>query len=91
MEIKIQVTEEEKAAVLKAIDVLNENPNIKYMSQTMIANNAGIKPTKVRAVLMELIEERKIIQYRATDNPKLQRFYYITCMTYDQCGSGPES
>lgn len=77
MQITIPVHEEEKLAVIESIKQLNDVRHLKYMSQAMIANGAGIKATKVRAVLMALIEEGRITQYAATDNPKLQRFYYV--------------
>lgn len=77
MEIKITATEKEKKAVLKAIRDLNEIPHIKYMSQAMIAMHANIKETKVRAALIELLTDKKITQYQATENTKLQRFYYV--------------
>lgn len=72
----IEVSDEEKALVIAAIKTLNDIPHIRYMSQSMIASAAGIKATKVRAVLAELIKEDAIIQYAATENKKLQRYYY---------------
>jgi ribosomal protein S25 len=77
LEIKIPIHDHEKQAVLDAIKQLNSIPHLRYMSQAMIANSAGIKATKTRAVLATLIEEGRITQYAATDNPKLQRFYYV--------------
>jgi DNA-binding Lrp family transcriptional regulator len=77
LEIKISATEEDKAAVLKAISELNAIPHIKHMSQARIAEHAGLKETKVRAALIDLLTEKKITQYQATENPRLQRFYYV--------------
>lgn len=77
MEIRITATEAEKKAVLSAIATLNKIPHIKYMSQAMIATHAGLKETKVRAALIELLSEKVITQYQATENPRLQRFYYV--------------
>ncbi len=77
MEIEIEVTEEEKNAVLTAIQTINGLQHVKYMSQAMIANTANIKATKVRHVLTELLAEGSLIQYAATENKKLQRFYYV--------------
>ena len=76
LKITIEVTEEEKYAVVDAIRVLNRIEHLKYMSQAMIAAEAKIKATKVRYILMALIEEKRITQYTATDNKRLQRFYY---------------
>jgi transcription initiation factor IIE alpha subunit len=75
-EIIITVSQEEKDAVVAAIQQLSVIPHIKKMSQAMIAETAGIKATKIRAVLQELIDEKKVSQYAATDNPKLQRYFY---------------
>ena len=47
------------------------------MSQSMIANSADIKATKVRSVLQELVDEKRIIQYAVTSNRHLQRYYYV--------------
>lgn len=77
MEITIPVTEEEKIEVINSIKLLNGIRHIKYMSQAMIANGTSIKATKVRAILAELINEKRITQYAATTNKKLQRYYYI--------------
>lgn len=76
MEIIIEITEEEKETVLTVIHELNELQHVKYMSQAMIANAAKIKATKVRHILTALIAENRITQYAATENKRLQRFYY---------------
>ena len=75
-EFEIKVSQEEKEAVITAIKQLVAIPHIKKMSQAMIADTACIKATKIRAILQELIDEGKINQYAATDNPKLQRYLY---------------
>lgn len=76
MEINIPVSEEEKLKVIEAITILNKMANIKYMSQAMIAEVAQIKATKVRAILVDLVKEERITQLQATENPRIQRFYY---------------
>lgn len=76
-EFEIKVSQEEKDAVIAAIERLITIPHIKSMSQAMIANTADIKATKIRAVLQELIDEERIIQFATTENPKLQRYFYI--------------
>lgn len=75
MEIKIKATEEEKEGVIRAIASLNEIQHIKSMSHNMIAETSGIKSTKVRIVLVDLIEEELIEQFQVSDNKKLQRYY----------------
>ena len=77
MELVIPVTLEEKEAVINAISELNKISHVKAMSQAAIATLADIKPTKVRLVLMELLEEKRIAQYQTTENRHLQRYYYV--------------
>ncbi len=77
MDMEIKATDNEKLAVLRAIKELNEIQHLKYMSQAMLATHSGLKPTKVRIVLTDLIEEGKITQYSTTENKRLQRFYYV--------------
>lgn len=77
MEIIIPISEEEKTKTIAAIKQLNSIGHLKYMSQAMIANSAGIKATKIRAILTELINEGKVIQYAITQNTHLQRYYYV--------------
>ena len=92
MEIIIDVSEEERQAVIMAIRELNRLSHIKYMSQAMIASLAHIKPTKVRHVLVALIAEKRICQYAATTNPRLQRFYYSVNSSHElDTESEPES
>lgn len=76
-EINIQVSEKEMLCVIKAITELNNIAHIRNMSQSMIANTAAIKATKVRAVLIELISKKYITQYQVSENPRLQRYYYV--------------
>ena len=76
MDFILKITEEEKQIVIAAIKELNALQHVKTMSQAMIANSAGMKVTKVRNVLQELVDEGAVTQYAATENPKLQRYYY---------------
>jgi deoxycytidylate deaminase len=59
------------------VNELNAIPHIKHLSQAIIAEHAGLKESKVRAALIDLLTEKKITQYQATENPRLQRFYYV--------------
>lgn len=77
MEIKITSTEPEREAVVRAIGMLNEVRHIKSMSHTVIAETAGIKATKVRIVLADLIADKSIDQHQVSENKKLQRYYYV--------------
>ena len=76
MDILIKATDEEKKAVLQAIQKLGDIKHIKHMSHSMIAESAGILATKVRLVLADLITDGIINQYPVTQNKKLQRYYY---------------
>lgn len=76
VQIIVKVNDEERIKVLQAITALNDISHVKHMSQTMISTAAGIKPTKVRAVLVELVNEELIVQYNASDNARIARYYY---------------
>lgn len=73
----IPVSDEEKQKVKQAIIDLNKIGHLKYMSQTTIASSCGIKATKIRLILQELLDEKQIIQYVANENKRLNRYYYI--------------
>lgn len=77
MEIIIPVSDEEKSLVKEAIKELNKIGHLKNMSQTMIANTSGIKSTKIRHILQELVDSKEITQYIANDNIRLKRYYYV--------------
>jgi transcription initiation factor IIE alpha subunit len=77
MEIQIPVSDQEKKQVINAIKRLNAIGHLQHMSQAMIANSTGIKATKIRVILAELIKEERITQYVVTQNKSLQRYYYI--------------
>lgn len=76
-EITINVSDAERNACLAAITELNNIAHLKYMSIAMIAETAGIKETKCRAVLDDLIASKTITKYQATDNKRIQRYYYV--------------
>lgn len=77
MEIVIPVSAEERVATLQAIEQLNNIRHLKYMSVGMISETCGIKQTKLRAVLEDLQANGYIEKYQATENPKIQRYYYV--------------
>lgn len=76
-EINIKSTEEERRLVARAIARLNEIQHISYMSRNMLAETSGIKSTKVRVVLQDMLDSEEIEQYAVTQNPRLQRYYYV--------------
>lgn len=75
--IKISTSVEEQKAVLNAILYLNDIRHIKAMSQAQLATLAGIRPTKVRHVLIDLIEKKLVNQYQVSQNKRIQRYYYV--------------
>lgn len=74
--IYIKSTNAEKRAVLEAIINITKYTYTKFMSQAMIAEEAGIKATKVRAVLQDLVNEKKLIQIKTNDSKKVPRYFY---------------
>lgn len=76
-EINIKSTEKERRLVARAIARLNEIQHISYMSRNMLAETSGIKSTKVRVVLQDMLDSGEIEQYAVTQNPRLQRYYYV--------------
>lgn len=82
MEVKIEVTEAERIATLKAIVFLSELRHITKMSHALIAETAILKPTKVRTVLAELITDKLVEQLEISgaavrDTLKVKRYYYL--------------
>lgn len=77
MEIKIKAKEEDKRAVAKAIEELNSLQHVRYMSRSMITNTSLVKDTKLRVVLQDMLDDGELTQYQATQNPRLQRYYYV--------------
>lgn len=77
MEIMIKATEEEKLAVVAALRRLNAVRHLKYMSQAMISEETGIKTSKVRIVLQDLIDEGTIVQYTVDNERRIKRYYYV--------------
>lgn len=76
-EINIKSTKDERRVVARAIERLNEIQHVSYMSRNMLAETSGIKGTKVRVVLQDMIDNGEVTQYAVTTNPKLQRYYYV--------------
>lgn len=76
-EFKIDVTDDERRAVARAVSELNNIQHIIYMSRNMIAETSGIKSTKVRVVLQDMLDAGELTQYAVTQNRRLQRYYYV--------------
>lgn len=76
-EFKINTTEAEHRLVAAAVQQLNEIQHIRYMSRSMLVAASGLKDSKLRAVLQDMIDCGELVQYAATDNPARQRWYYV--------------
>lgn len=76
-EFRIGVTDAERRAVARAINKLNNIQHIIYMSRNMIAETSGIKSTKVRVILQDMLDAGELTQYAVTQNRRLQRYYYV--------------
>lgn len=75
--INIPVSDAELVKLAEAIEELGNIQHVKSMSRSMMANTSGINQNKVRAVLQELVDRHLVVQYRATHNPQIQRYYYV--------------
>lgn len=76
-EFTINTSEAEHRMVAAAVQQLNEIQHIKYMSRSMLVAASGLKDSKLRAVLQDMIDCGELVQYAATDNPARQRWYYV--------------
>ena len=76
--IIVPVTLEDRVAVAKAIEELNSIQHIRYMSRAMLLNSAGVKDTKLRAILQRMVDAGEITQYQLTDTKKPRYYYTLT-------------
>ena len=76
-EITIRISDEEVVAMARAIMLLNEIQHLRYMSRSMLSAASGIKDSKVRVALQEMVDKGYIEQYAITTNLKRQRYYYV--------------
>jgi len=76
MELNIKATAEEKEAVVASIRKINKVIHIKHMSQAMLAEDSGVKPSKVRITLQDLMDDDLIEQIVVSDKA-IRRYYYV--------------
>lgn len=76
-EITIRVSDAETVAMAGAIMQLNGIQHLRYMSRSMLSAASGIKDSKVRAALQDMIDKGYVEQYAVTSNLKRQRYYYV--------------
>lgn len=75
--INIPTSEQEHYQVIQAVMHLNNLRHVKYMSHAGLAETAGLKATKVRLVLKDLIDAGLLTQYQVSKNKRVQRYYYV--------------
>lgn len=75
--IVIEVSDAERAAVLKTLIVFNEREHVRQMPLQSIADATGIKVTKVRHVMEDLMRRELITRYNVSDRPVRPRYYYV--------------
>jgi transcription initiation factor IIE alpha subunit len=86
MEVEIKTTDGEKKQLLKTVAYLESIPHIKCMPQRLLAEQSGLKETKVRAVLTDLKTLELIEVIKITDKPKYPRYYYhVTLLGHAFC------
>jgi len=76
MELNIKATAEEKELVVRSIRKINKVIHIKHMSQAMIAEDSGVKASKVRIALQDLMDDGHIEQIVVSDKA-IKRYYYV--------------
>lgn len=76
MEIKIQISDEDRLAVLDAICKLNALEHCKQMPLKSISDVSGLKITKVRHIVEDLLEHKLIKRYNVSDKQVKPRYYY---------------
>lgn len=76
-QINIPVSDEERTAVAQAIAALLKLEHVSYMSRAMLTETSGIKDTKLRIVLQDMLDHKLIEMHPITDNPKRQRYLFV--------------
>ena len=76
-EILISINDTERAKVLAAINGLNCIEHVTYMSLQAIADRAGLKTTKVRHIIENLMTQQLITRYNVSEKQVRPRYYYV--------------
>ena len=76
-EILIPINDDERAKVLAAINGLNSIEHVTYMSLQAIADRAGLKITKVRHIIENLMQTQLIKRYNVSEKQVRPRYYYV--------------
>lgn len=76
MDIKIEITAEEQAKILSAISVLNSREHVSQMPLQSIADLSGLKLSKTRIVVEDLLAKRLITRYNVSEKQIRPRYYY---------------
>lgn len=76
MDIQITVTDEERSKVLSTISVLNSREHVLQMPIQSIATMSGLKLSKTRLVLEDLLTKNLITRYNVSEKQVRPRYYY---------------
>jgi len=76
MNVEIKTTTEEQCAVIVAIDVMLSISHIAYMPDSLIATTANLKATKIRAVINDLVQTKKIKKFALLEDRQRKRYFY---------------
>ena len=76
MDIKIEVTAEEQAKILSAISELNSREYVSQMPLQSIADLSGLKLSKTRMVVEDLMVKGLITRYNVSEKQIRPRYYY---------------
>lgn len=76
-EITIPINDDERAKVLAAINDLNSIEHVAYMSLQAISDRAGLKITKVRHIIENLMMTQLIKRYNVSEKQVRPRYYYV--------------
>lgn len=72
------VNDVDRVAVMRGIITLTGIGHISYMSRSMLCSQSGVKDTKLRATLQDLVDKEMIKQCRVTQTKRPRYFYIVT-------------
>lgn len=75
-EIIIPVSEEEKATIYEALRKINDMEHVQHISYAAFATLTGMKETKVRLVVNDMIANGELQQINVSES-KVPRYYYV--------------
>lgn len=73
---EIKVTADEKLEILKALREINNMEHVSHISYATFASISGIKETKVRAIIVDMVDNKELQQVDIAIG-KVPRYYYV--------------